>query len=78
MTLLISFLLQLATGLPLTTLILAFAPGGLAEMSLLAIALSYDAAFVALHHILRIAVIVTCAPLAFRLLGVRKAPPPKI
>jgi uncharacterized membrane protein AbrB (regulator of aidB expression) len=45
---------------------LAFAPGGLAEMSLIAFALAIDAAFVAAHHVLRIAMIVVAAPLIFR------------
>ncbi len=62
-----ALLLQAATGLPLTTLILAYAPGGLAEMSLIALALSLDAAFVATHHIVRIALIVTLAPAVLRL-----------
>ncbi|MGQ0664532.1 MAG: AbrB family transcriptional regulator [Pseudomonadota bacterium] len=63
------------TGLPLPALILAFAPGGLAEMSLVALALSVDAAFVATHHVLRIAVVTTFAPVAFRLMG-RRPPAP--
>ncbi len=53
-------------------LILAYAPGGLAEMSLVAFALAIDAAFVAAHHILRIVMIVIAAPLLFRLLARRK------
>jgi membrane AbrB-like protein len=53
--------------LPVTAVILAYAPGGLAEMSLVALALSVDAAFVAAHHIARIVMIVTCAPLVFGL-----------
>ena len=59
------------TGLPLPGLILAYAPGGLAEMSLIALALSLDAAFVATHHIVRIFLIVVLAPLVFRLLPQR-------
>jgi membrane AbrB-like protein len=47
-------------------LILAFAPGGLAEMSLVALALGVDAAFVATHHVLRISLVTTMAPLVFR------------
>jgi membrane AbrB-like protein len=47
-------------------IVLAFAPGGLAEMSLIALALSIDAAFVATHHILRIAMLVIAAPAYFR------------
>ncbi len=72
-TLAIAFLLHAATGLPTSALILAFAPGGLAEMSLIALALSMDAAFVATHHIVRIFLVVVFAPQLFRLLGRRAA-----
>jgi membrane AbrB-like protein len=61
-----AFALNAATDLPITALVLAFAPGGLAEMSLIALALSFDAAFVATHHIVRIFLIVVLAPAAFR------------
>lgn len=60
--------LHLATGLPLAELILAFAPGGLAEMSLIALALGADAAFVSTHHIVRIIFVVILAPPAFLLI----------
>ncbi len=68
-TLLFALVLTLPTGLPLEPLILAYAPGGLAEMSLIALALSLDAAFVATHHSIRIVLIVIGAPLAYRLLS---------
>ena len=55
-------------GLPLPDLILALAPGGLAEMSLVALALHADAAFVSTHHVARIAMVVTMAPWLHRLL----------
>jgi membrane AbrB-like protein len=61
------------TGLPVAALALAYSPGGLAEMSLIALALGLDGAFVATHHILRILVIVLAAPAAFRLFGRPKA-----
>lgn len=61
--------LYFTLGLPAKALILAYAPGGLAEMSLIAIAIGTDAAFVATHHIVRIFLIVVFAPLAFRLLA---------
>jgi membrane AbrB-like protein len=57
------------TDAPLSSLVLAYAPGGLAEMSLIALALSIDTAFVATHHIVRIFMVVVLAPMAFRLLG---------
>ncbi|MBM3518807.1 MAG: AbrB family transcriptional regulator, partial [Alphaproteobacteria bacterium] len=47
---------------------LALSPGGLAEMSLIALALGADSVFVSTMHILRIAVIMLAAPVAFRLL----------
>ncbi|MDX1575483.1 MAG: AbrB family transcriptional regulator [Kiloniellales bacterium] len=72
-TLLLAGVLRALTGLPTDALVLAFAPGGLAEMSLIALALSMDAAFVATHHIVRIFLIVVLAPLAFRLTGRRAA-----
>lgn len=68
-TVLFAVLLHATTSLPLGPTVLAFAPGGLAEMSLIAIALGAEAAFVATHHIVRIFLIVVLAPLVFRLLG---------
>jgi len=55
-------------GIPFAAALLAFAPGGLAEMSLIALSLDIDAAYVSSHHIVRIFVIVLVAPLIFRLL----------
>ena len=61
--------LALGTGLGFEALVLAYSPGGLAEMSLIALALGFDRArFVATHHIFRIFTIVVFAPAAFRLL----------
>lgn len=58
--------LHLVTGLSVEALVLAFAPGGLAEMSLIALALGVDAAFVSTHHIARIIIVVIAAPLVQR------------
>ena len=65
-TLVFAFGLAWLTGLSMPALVLAFAPGGLAEMSLIALALGLDAAFVATHHAVRICVIVILAPAVFR------------
>ena len=54
-------------GIPLSAAMLAFAPGGLVEMSLIALTLEVDTAYVSSHHIVRIFVIVLAAPLVFRL-----------
>jgi membrane AbrB-like protein len=58
--------LEYLTGLPFADLILAFAPGGLAEMVLISLALDVDTAFVSLHHIARMVFLVACAPLLYR------------
>jgi hypothetical protein len=68
LTVAFSVVLSRTMGHPLPAIVLAFAPGGLAEMSLIALALSVDAAFVASHHIARIIMVVTLAPPLFRFL----------
>ena len=55
-------------GVSAPAVLLAFAPGGLAEMSLIALALGVDVAYVATHHVVRIFLIVALAPLVFKLL----------
>ena len=42
-------------------LVLAYSPGGLAEMSLIALALQTEVAFVAAHHMVRIFLVMVCA-----------------
>jgi uncharacterized membrane protein AbrB (regulator of aidB expression) len=66
-TLVTAALVYALTGLPFASLVLAFSPGGLAEMSLIALALDIDPAFVATHHVVRIFLVVVLAPLAFRI-----------
>ena len=59
----------IATGFvdaSIPALVLALAPGGLAEMSLIALALGIEAAFVAAHHIVRITLVVLVMPTIFR------------
>lgn len=56
-------------GVERTALLLAIAPGGLAEMALIAISLHVDLAFVSTMQIVRIMLIVALAPVVFRLLG---------
>ncbi|MGO4916159.1 AbrB family transcriptional regulator [Pseudogemmobacter sp. W21_MBD1_M6] len=52
---------------------LAFAPGGQAEMTVLAIVAGADLGFVITHHLTRIILVITGAPIVARLMGVRKA-----
>lgn len=56
----------LISDTPIESAVLAYSPGGLAEMSLVALALGVDVAFVATHHVVRIIYVVIAAPLAYR------------
>jgi len=58
--------LHAMTGLSIPALVLAYAPGGLAEMSLVALALSIDIAFVATHHAFRLFIVLLLVPPIFR------------
>ncbi|WP_116133112.1 AbrB family transcriptional regulator [Tropicimonas sp. IMCC34043] len=51
---------------------LSYAPGGQAEMTVLAIVTGADLGFVITHHLTRIVLVIAGAPIAARLLGVRK------
>jgi len=63
--------LNALTGIPFASLVLAFSPGGLTEMSLVALALNVDTAFVATHHIVRITVVVMLVPFLFKFMRAR-------
>lgn len=52
---------------PLANVFLAYSPGGLTEMSLLALAMHLDVAFVSVMHILRILMVVAAAPIVFKI-----------
>jgi membrane AbrB-like protein len=66
-TVVFSLAVHAATGISTSVLVLAYAPGGLPEMSLIALFLGEDTAFVSTHHVVRVLVIVTLAPLLFHL-----------
>jgi membrane AbrB-like protein len=70
-TVVFAFMLSPLTGIPAPPIVLAFSPGGLAEMSLIALSLGVETAFVATHHVARLAMIVIAAPLVFKLLRVK-------
>jgi hypothetical protein len=57
----------LVTDLPFYGLLLAYSPGGVAEMSLIALALGVDVAMVATHHLFRLFFVLMTAPQIFRL-----------
>ena len=65
----IPFTVTALSGIPIQQTFLTFSPGGLPEMSLLALAMSADVAYVATIHILRITIVIAVAPFVFRVLG---------
>ncbi len=60
------------TGIQLVVLLLSYAPGGVAEMSLIALAIQADAGFVAVHHLVRIICVMIAVPLLS--VAARRAP----
>jgi uncharacterized protein len=56
---------------PFAALVLAVAPGGMAEMTIISYALGIETAFVVTSQICRSFFVLTMAPLLFRLLGVK-------
>lgn len=63
-----AYIYELAPGMEA---LLAFAPGGQAELTVLALIVGADVAFVAMHHVLRIFVVILGAPLVSRLTAPR-------
>lgn len=57
--------------MPLTEAVLAFSPGGQAEMAIVALVAGADAAVVVAHHLVRIVFVIIGAPLAARWFGGR-------
>ena len=54
------------TGFDPVSVLLAFAPGGQTELNLLAYVLGLDVAYVALHHLMRLAIVILGAQIVFR------------
>lgn len=57
------------TGFSLMSVVLAYTPGGQAEMNLIALTRGVDIAYVAVHHMGRVALVVLGAPILFRLVS---------
>jgi len=55
-------------GTPFLATLISFTPGGIPEMSLIAIAFDIDPAFVAVHHLVRIGFLIVAMPIAGRML----------
>ena len=69
--------ISFATGTSFLTVWLAFVPGGLYEVTLLALIFGFDVAFVAFHHTIRVMMIFVALPLlAFRLRPREVSSPP--
>jgi hypothetical protein len=67
LTIIFAEAIHLADLAPARETILAFAPGGQAELTVLALIVGADMAFVVAHHVLRIFVVILGAPLFARL-----------
>ena len=66
LTIVYALVLQRLMDVPFGAFVLAFSPGGLTEMSLVALAMHIDTAFVATHHMVRIFIVVALTPHLFR------------
>jgi len=64
-----------ATGSAFLTVWLAFVPGGLYEVTLLALVFGFDVAFVAFHHTIRVMMIFVALPMLALRLGPRDVSP---
>jgi hypothetical protein len=53
---------------PVKAVVLAYAPGGVTEMSLIALSLQISVVFVSLHHVVRIAITIFVARIGYRIL----------
>jgi uncharacterized protein len=60
------YLVHTVSGQSVSAVFLAFAPGGLAEMSLIALSLNIGMIYVAMHHVIRILLSVIIAQYATR------------
>ncbi|WP_020593412.1 AbrB family transcriptional regulator [Kiloniella laminariae] len=76
-TLLVSALLSQITDASFEALILALSPGGFAEMTLAALSMGIDPAFVTTHHALRLLVIVFIVPIFLARLLKKQTSPEK-
>lgn len=66
LTMLFAFAVSHVSTYGFVPLLLAYSPGGLAEMSLMALVLQIETAFVVCHHVVRILLVVVGADLVFR------------
>jgi membrane AbrB-like protein len=72
LTFVFSVVVARITGDPVEALLLAYSPGGIAEMSLIALSLKIEVAFVVFNHIARVFVVIASASAIFRQLAKRR------
>lgn len=65
----VTFLIVELAGLSFTSVLLAYTPGGQAEMALIAITIGDNVSYIVVHHILRVLFVVLAAPIFFKMLG---------
>lgn len=70
-SLIFATLTYLLTGVPLALVWIAFAPGAVEAMAAIGLALGYDPAYVAAHHLVRIVALIFAIPLFLRFFGTR-------
>jgi len=63
-----AWVIHLLLDVPYLTALLSFAPGGVAEMCLIAITFNIDPAFMAMHHLVRIVILIGLAPIVAKFL----------
>lgn len=63
-----AFVLYRFVGEPMEAVVLAYSPGGVTEMSLIALSLQISVVFVSLHHLARIIMTILIARLGYRIL----------
>lgn len=73
----LAWVMSQMVAMPFIVLLIAFSPGGVAEMGLVALAIGADPTFVACIHILRIALVIVLAPAIFNLSYLRKGNRPQ-
>lgn len=69
LTIIFAYVLTMLSDIPIAAILLAYAPGGLAEMSLVALSLGLEVPFIAVHHFARIILVVAGAAMVRRWLS---------
>jgi uncharacterized protein len=62
----VAALVHWGLGIPMLSVLLAYAPGGQTELLLIALVLGLDAPYVALHHLMRLFTVIIGAQIVFR------------